>query len=220
MRESVVEDDLVVNTENNVTRDEVFEDDFQSQQRRGFLNGGGGGGGRQEGIGGRGSGGQTGGGGRGGHQEGTGGRGSGGQPVNGRERKQTWRQKLPNITGNSGDKGFAAPIDLFVFNVNNEVTEDAIKNHMKDSKALELIEVVKVSHNDARTKSFRVKVKSEDYEKAMDCETWPSRVRVRPYRHFKQRREQTGGQFGEQDRDGHGQQAETVGHGGGNNSQA
>ena len=60
---------------------------------------------------------------------GTGGpRGNGGQP---RDRKQTWRQKLPNITGNSGDNGFAAPIDLFVFNVNVDVTEDAIKNQMK-----------------------------------------------------------------------------------------
>ena len=72
---------------------------------------------------------------------GTGGpRGNGGQP---RDRKQTWRQKLPNITGNSGDNGFAAPIDLFVFNVNVDVTEEAIKNHMKDSKSLELLEIVK-----------------------------------------------------------------------------
>ena len=68
---------------------------------------------------------------------------------------------------------------------------------MKDSKGLDLLEVVKVSHVEARTKSFRVKVKSEDYEKAMDSETWPSRVRVRPYRHFKQRRDQSGAQFGQ-----------------------
>ena len=150
---------------------------------------------------------------------GTGGpRGNGGQP---RDRKQTWRQKLPNITGNSGDNGFAAPIDLFVFNVNVDVTEDAIKNHMKDSKSLELLEIVKVSHNEARTKSFRVKVKSEDYEKAMDCQTWPSRVRVRPYKHFKQRREQPGGQFGGQG-GAAGHQPATGAHGGqdGQHSQA
>ena len=53
--------------------------------------------------------------------------GNGGQT---RDRRQSWRQKLPNITGNSGDNGFAAPIDLFVFNVNNDVTEDVFKNHM------------------------------------------------------------------------------------------
>ena len=108
-----------------------------------------------------------------------------------------------------------------VFNVNVDVTEDAIKNHMKDSKGMEIIEIVKVSHNDARTKSFRVKVKSEDYEKAMDSQTWPSRVRVRPYRHFKQRREQPGGQFGGQGGD-RGHQAGGMEHGGqgGNNVQA
>ena len=68
---------------------------------------------------------------------------------------------------------------------------------MKESKGLDIIEIEKVSHNEARTKSFKVKVKSGDYEKAMDSQTWPSRVRVRPYRHFKQRREQSGGQFGQ-----------------------
>jgi hypothetical protein len=65
---------------------------------------------------------------------------------------------------------------------------------MKDSKELDIIECVKVSHQDARTKSFRIKVKSEDYDKAMSGETWPYRVRVRPYKHFRQKRED-GGQF-------------------------
>ena len=153
------------------TSDEVFDDGFETQNRRGFL------GGNQE---------QQ----RQGQHEGIGGgnaRGTGG-------RRRTWRQKLPNVTGASNDKGFAAPVDLFVFNVNTDVTEEAIKNHMKDAKELDIIEIVKVSHEDARTKSFRVKIKAEDYDKAMSGETWPYRVRVRPYKHFKQRRED-GGQF-------------------------
>ena len=180
--------------------DDVFNEEFQTQQRRGFLHSGGQ---REQQAGSDGR--------RDHHGRGTGSRGAGSQGGNGgqtRDRKQSWRQKLPNITGNSGFKGFAAPIDLFVFNVNNDVTEDAIKNHMKDSKGLEILEIVKVSHIEARTKSFRVKVKSEDYEKAMDSLTWPSRVRVRPYRHFKQRREQPGGQFA----DGPGQPSGAVGH--------
>jgi hypothetical protein len=90
---------------------------------------------------------------------------------------------------------FAAPVDLFVFNVNTEVTEEAIKTHMKNDKELDIIECVKVSHEEARTKSFRIKVKAADYDKAMSGETWPYRVRVRPYRHFKPRREDAG-QFG------------------------
>lgn len=197
-KRSRVEDDHATDVPMG-TRDEVFDDDFQTQQKRGFLNGGGRGGGHQDGQGGRRPGG-----------------GGGGNEVP-RDRRQTWRQKLPNITGNSGDNGFAAPIDLFVFNVNVDVSEEGIKTHMKESKGLDILEIVKVSHAEARTKSFRVKVKSEDYEKAMDCQTWPSRVRVRPYRHFKQRRDQPGGQFG-----GQGGASGNVEHGGhdGNNSQA
>ena len=58
------------------------------------------------------------------------------------------------------------------------------------------MECKSVSHVEARTRSFRIKVKAEDYEKAMSGETWPYRVHVRPYKHFKQRHEQAGGQFG------------------------
>ena len=115
--------------------------------------------------------------------------------MSGEGRKSHWKQKLPNITGASVDKGFAAPVDLFVFNVNNDVSEDVMKTQMKNSKDLELVECVKVSHDDARTKRFRVKVKAEDYDKAMSGETWPYRVRVRPFRHFKQKQDRAGGQF-------------------------
>ena len=104
-----------------------------------------------------------------------------------------WKQNLPMVTGQSKDFGFAAPADLFVFNVNKDVTADGIMTFMKSSKGLEILECQKVSHIDARTQSFRVKVKSEDYEKALNGDTWPYYVRVRVYKHFRQRDE--GGQF-------------------------
>ena len=65
---------------------------------------------------------------------------------------------------------------------------------MKDSKGLDIIECVKVSHEEARTKSFRVKIKAEDYDKAMSGETWPYRARVQPNKNFRQKHED-GGQF-------------------------
>ena len=99
------------------------------------------------------------------------------------------------MTGASTETSFAPPADLFVFNVNKDVTEEAIKDFMKDSKGLELMECSKVSHAEARTSSFRIQVKAQDYDKAMHSDTWPYRVRVRPYRHFRQRQER-GGQFG------------------------
>ena len=60
-----------------------------------------------------------------------------------------------------------------------------MKGYMKDVQGLNLLECEQVSHNDARSKSFRVKINPNDYELAMKDDTWPYRVRVRPYRHFR-----------------------------------
>ena len=60
---------------------------------------------------------------------------------------------------------------MFIYNVNKDVTEEAITHLMKSSKELDIIESKSVSHVEARTKSFRIKVKAEDYEKATDGET-------------------------------------------------
>ena len=56
----------------------------------------------------------------------------------------------------------------------------------------------KLSHQEACAQSFRIKVRSADYEVVRNPETWPYRVHVRVYRHFKQRRETetTSGQDG------------------------
>ena len=111
-------------------------------------------------------------------------------------RRQSWRSKLPNCVGSGQDSEFAAPVDLFVHNVSKEASGEAIKKHMLENKNLNILEIQKVSHEDARTQSFRVKIKAADYENALKPETWPYRVRVRVYRHFRQKREE-GGQFGQ-----------------------
>ena len=186
-------DDADINTvidEKVETGDEVFvQSDFQEQTRRGFLGFSQGQSGDRrthvpQGV----------------AQAGQAlGRGEvhhgGEQQKGGSGRHLSWRQRLPNVTGANKDTTFAPPADLFVFNVNKEVTEEAIKTFMTDSKGLELLECEKVSHVEARTSSFRVQVRAQDYDKAMEADTWPYRVRVRPYRHFRKHQEQ-GGQFG------------------------
>ena len=109
--------------------------------------------------------------------------------------KPGWRASMPSCVGSGQDSQFAAPVDLFVYNVSKEASGEDIKNHMKDSKNLDILNIEQVSHVDARTQSFRVKIKAADYETALKSETWPYRVRVRVYRHFRQKREE-GGQFG------------------------
>ena len=74
-------------------------------------------------------------------------------------RTRNWKNSLPNVTGNSSEKHFVAPVDLFVFNVNRDVTELAIVDHMK-SKGLGIIQCEQKFHQEARTKSFLVKVRA------------------------------------------------------------
>ena len=87
------------------------------------------------------------------------------------------------ITGAGDSLDFSAPVDLYVGNISNDITPEAITDYMKSSKNLVLLECVKISHPDARSQSFRVKVKGSDHEVAMSAETWPARVKVRTYRH-------------------------------------
>ena len=60
---------------------------------------------------------------------------------------------------------------------------------------LVIIECFQVSHPEARIKSFRVRIKAEDYDTAMKGEKWPYRVCIRPYKHFRQKQPE-GGSFG------------------------
>ena len=112
----------------------------------------------------------------------------------GRRQSSDWRNKLPNCVGTGTNTQFAAPVDLFVYNVAKNASGEDIVKHMKDTKNLDIIECNRVSHDDARTQIFRIKIKASDYETGLNPETWPYRVRVRVFRHFRQRQED-GGQF-------------------------
>ena len=98
------------------------------------------------------------------------------------------------MTGAGEDMNFAAPVILFISNIN----EEAIVSLMKESKNLDIQECKKMSNPDARTSRFKVTIKAADNELAMDSNTWPNTVNVRPFRHFCSRREGgQGGQFGQ-----------------------
>ena len=222
--EAVVEKrDGVQNNDNNRDRkcsktdnargesiEDVFYDDqgFEHQIRRGFVgnnrgnysghrgghHGGGNHGGGNHGGGNHGDGNHGGGNHGGGNHDGNGNTSGN----NGRGRKSTWR-KGPNVLGSGERTNFAAPVDLFVYGVNKEASGDQIVSYMKESKGLEIMECARVSHDEARAQSFRIQVRCADYELALKSDTWPYRVGVRVYRHFKQHKEAEGttGQFGQ-----------------------
>ena len=78
-----------------------------------------------------------------------------------------------------------------MFNVSTDVSENTIVEYMK-KKELDLMECVQASHPEARTKSFKIRVKAADYELAMKSDTWPYRVRIRAFKHFRQRQQESG----------------------------
>ena len=66
---------------------------------------------------------------------------------------------------------------------------------MKEKKKLNLTEVTLMSHENARNKSFKVKIDAGDYERAMSADMWPSGVQVRVFFHRRRREEEGTVQF-------------------------
>ena len=105
-------------------------------------------------------------------------------------RPGAWKRRMSVVSGkadisNKNQTSFSAPVDLFVYNVNTAINVETMKGYMKDNRGLNLIECEQVSHEDARTKIFKVTIEPKDYDLAMKESTWPYRVRVRQYPHFK-----------------------------------
>ena len=81
--------------------------------------------------------------------------------------RSTYKNRRETITGARDNTEFAAPVDLYMSNVDTNITPEKIQSFMKDHKDITILECVKISHNDARIHSFRVKVNAAEYQKAM-----------------------------------------------------
>ena len=107
------------------------------------------------------------------------------------------RRNNDTVIGGDKSASFGAPISLFVANVRQDISVDTIKEFLV-KKELMIVGIEKISHDEARNASFRVDIKTEDKEKALSGDIWPVGVRVREFRHFRQRGEKDkdrGGQF-------------------------
>ena len=78
----------------------------------------------------------------------------------------------------------SADVDLCLVGVSKDATEEQLESFIK-GKGIDVLEIECLSHKDARTNTFRVKIKAAEYDKAMKPEVWPYRVGVR---HFKPKR--------------------------------
>ena len=85
----------------------------------------------------------------------------------------------------TGRKMRSPPADIFVYGVHQDTTEDDIVNEMAESGIeIHSRDVIKKSKDEAPLKSFKISVKAEDLEKALDPSVWPMRVKVREYIYY------------------------------------
>ena len=90
-----------------------------------------------------------------------------------------------NITGR---KMRSPPADIFVYGVHPDTTEEDIVTDLADSGiVIHSKDVLKKSKEEAPLKSFKISVKAEDLQKALDPSVWPLRVKVREYIYYSKR---------------------------------
>ena len=90
-----------------------------------------------------------------------------------------------NITGR---KIRSPPADIFVYGVHPDTTEDDIVLDLAESSiVITAKDVLKKSRDEAHLKSFKISVKAEDLQRALDPSVWPMRVKVREYIYYAKR---------------------------------
>ena len=103
-----------------------------------------------------------------------------------------WRQRSLLVNGvsndSTADKSFAADICLVAGGVSKNANTDKLRDYLKN-KGLNIVacELLTTRVDQARTLSFKVTIKAEDFEKAKDPNIWPYRVVVRKFVNFRKR---------------------------------
>ena len=120
---------------------------------------------------------------------------AGGQPDHGRDgqaghrRSQSRTKKYVVGTLNTNQrqdrKMKSPPADIFIYGVHPDTTVEDIINDLNDSDiVIEARDIVKKSKPESALHSYKISVKAEDLQKALDPSIWPMRVKVREYIYY------------------------------------
>jgi hypothetical protein len=85
----------------------------------------------------------------------------------------------------------AADIDLVVYGVARNITSIQVSKWIEEQGIKVSDCVLLTKYEQARTFSFKVTINANDYEKSQDPSMWPYRVKVRPYRNYNRRSQNT-----------------------------
>ena len=103
-----------------------------------------------------------------------------------RVQSQNSRKKFVVGTSNqSGRKMRSPPADIFVYGVHPDTTPDDIVQDLAFSDIIIRVQDIQMkSREEAYLKSYKISVKAEDLQKALDPSVWPLRVKVREFIHY------------------------------------
>ena len=111
------------------------------------------------------------------------------------------------VVGTATRKMKTAPADIFIYGVDKStVVQDIIEDLAFSDIVVKAENVVKKTRENASVDSYKISIKAEDLQKALNPDIWPMRVKVREWIHYPSRRQGRvggaegaahGGQFGQ-----------------------
>ena len=108
-----------------------------------------------------------------------------------RERSQSQSKQRKFVVGTSnqlGRKMRSPPADIFVYGVHPDtLPEDIVQDLACSDIHIKPDDIVQKSREESFLKSYRISVKAEDLQKALDPAIWPLRVKVREFIHYSKR---------------------------------
>ena len=98
-------------------------------------------------------------------------------------KSRKYRVGTLNTREASGRKMKSPPGDVFIYGVHPDTAIEDIINDLKESDII-------VEEKDVQKKSYKISVKAEDLQKALNPDIWPMRVKVREYIYYARKPQQ------------------------------
>ena len=110
-------------------------------------------------------------------------------PIQDRSPSTNSRQKkfvVGTCSSNQGGRKMRSPpADIFVYGVHPDTTkEDIVQDLAINEIIINIQDITQKSKDEAFLKSYKISVKAEDLQKALDPSVWPLRVKVREFIHY------------------------------------
>ena len=97
-----------------------------------------------------------------------------------RPRRERDRRTVYGTRQHETLKGASNNVNLFVFRVSQETTSENIETFLAE-EGIQNAKVQCVSHQDAKSRSFKINVKINDKDKLMSSDFWPDGIVCRPF---------------------------------------